>query len=126
MKKTARFSWKKRALSFRYAWNGIRYAFRTQHNMWLHATAAVLAILLALALPVTKLQWMVILFCIALVFSLEMINTAIELLADHLHPEQHPEIGRVKDLAAGAVLVAAVTAFIVGCWIFVPKLIDLF
>ena len=112
------FSWKKRGWSFGYAFKGVKYAFTTQHNMWLHGLAAVLAVLLGFVFHITQIQWLIILLCIGAVMSLEIINTAIEVLADHLHPEQHPAIGLVKDLAAGAVLIAAVISGIIGCLIF--------
>jgi len=115
-----RFSWKSRRRSFIYAFKGIRYAFKTQHNMWLHAIAAAIAILLGFILAITAIQWLVILLCIGAVFALEIINTAIEALVDHLHPERHPKIGLVKDLAAGAVLIAAILSLIIGCIIFLP------
>ena len=88
--------------------------------MWLHAIAAAIAILLGFILAITAIQWLVILLCIGAVFALEIINTAIEALVDHLHPERHPKIGLVKDLAAGAVLIAAILSLIIGCIIFLP------
>ena len=118
----APFSWKARARSFKYAWKGIVYTFRTQHNMWLHSLAACLTILMAWWLDLPSTKWLLLIFAMGLVLALEIINTAIEALADHLHPEDHPMIGLVKDLAAGAVLIAAITAFIIGCCIFGPAL----
>lgn len=120
------FSWKKRRVSFRYAWKGIQYAFKSQHNMWLHSAATIIAIVLAALLDITAIEWLIILFCIALVMALEIINTAIEVLVDHIHPEQHPNMGLVKDLAAGAVLVAAIISFIMGCCIFGVRIIKFF
>ena len=94
--------------------------------MWIHGVAAVLAIGLGIVLHISTVQWFIILLCIALVLSLEMMNTAIEVLADHLHPGQHPKIGWVKDMAAGAVLVAATVSLILGCWIFCPAIMAFF
>ena len=65
---------------------------------------------------------MAVLFCIALVLSLEMLNTAVEKLADQTHPERHPQIGLVKDVAAGAVLWAAVLSVVIGAIVFWPYL----
>jgi diacylglycerol kinase len=115
--------WQQRARSFLFAFKGIVYAFKTEHNMWLHSAAAVLAILLGIFLHIGGWQWCIILICIAMVLALEIINTAIEHLADSLHPGWDPQIGLVKDLAAAAVLVAAVISLIIGCWIFGPALI---
>ena len=81
-------------------------------------------IMLGIVTKISSLQWLLIGFCITLVIALEMINTAIEALADHLHPGIHPKIGLVKDLAAGAVLIAAVMAFITGCCIFTPRILN--
>lgn len=120
------FSWKQRGQSLRYAWQGIKYAFSSQHNMWLHSAAAILAILLGLILQISHTQWYIIALCISLVLAMEMMNTAIETLIDHLHPEQHPKMGLIKDLAAGAVLVTAIVAFIIGCFIFLPRLFVIF
>ena len=117
------FSWRNRALSFKYAWKGIVYTFKTQHNMWIHSVAAIITIMLAWLLQLPASRWLLIMLCIGLVMALEIVNTAIETLVDQLHPQRHPKIGLVKDLAAGAVLVAAVTAFIVGCCIFGPALV---
>ncbi|SEA19529.1 undecaprenol kinase [Arachidicoccus rhizosphaerae] len=116
------FSWKSRGRSFGYAFNGLLHAFKTQHNMWLHSLAAIIAVCLGGILHISKTQWAVILLCIAVVFSLEIVNTAIESLADFVHPQLHPKMGLVKDLAAGAVLIAAVISFIIGCLIFWPPL----
>jgi len=114
--------WKHTWLSFRFAWKGIKFVFKTQANMWVHSVAAVLAILLSVILHISRFEWLIILLCICLVMALEIVNTAIEVLADQLHPDWDPKIGLVKDLAAAAVLIAAVFSFIIGCCIFGPAL----
>lgn len=63
--------------------------------------------------------------CIALVITAEALNTAVEELADALHPDEHPGIGRAKDVAAAGVLVAALLAAVVGALVFAPKLLAL-
>lgn len=118
------FSWQKRGLAFKYAWHGIKYAFRTQHNLWLHSVAAVAALILGAWLEISSTQWLLILMCISSVIALELVNTAIETLADRLYPGTDPRIGLVKDIAAAAVLVAAIMSLIIGSWIFVPQLLE--
>jgi diacylglycerol kinase (ATP) len=106
--------------SFRYALNGVFLMLRTQHNAWIHAAATVLALLLAALLRVSPLEWaLLILACLA-VWVAEALNTALEFLADATIKEFHPEIGKAKDIAAGAVLLAAGGAMAVGLIVFVP------
>lgn len=83
------------------------------------------AVILGFALHVSRLEWIALLICIGLVFAAESLNTAIEELADALHPDTHPGIGRAKDVAAAGVLFTAIIAAITGALIFLPKLRDL-
>ena len=117
------FSLKKRAMSFVHAYNGLKYFFRTQHNSWLQLCAAFLALLLALFLKIQVSEWSWIIFSIGFVFSAEMMNTAIEYLADVASPGHNEKVGRLKDLAAGAVLLSSLTALVIGILIFTPKII---
>ncbi len=116
------FSIVQRLKSFGYAFNGLKHAVITQHNMWIHLVAAVLVVLFGFLLKVSPTEWLLLVFAIGLVISTEIINSAIELLTDLVSPDEHPKAGLVKDLAAGAVLVAAITAFIIGLLIFAPKI----
>ena len=102
-------SWTKR---FRYAFNGIIYCFVSQQNMKIHAVAAAIALAAALYLLV-----------IAGVMVAEMLNTAIETVVDLVSPEHHRLAQIAKDVAAGAVMLMAVVALIVGCLLFLPKLL---
>ncbi len=113
---------KNRLAFFGYAWQGITTFLRHCRNVRWHLSAAALAIITGALLGITKLEWIAIVLVIALVLVAEMINEAIESLCDHLHPEQHAAIGKVKDIAAGAVLTAAFTAVIVAIIIFIPYL----
>ncbi|MCK5739227.1 diacylglycerol kinase family protein, partial [bacterium] len=101
-----KFSWKQRLDSFRYAGAGISYLIKSQHNAWLHITITVMVLLSAILLKITRLEWCLITMAIAGVLAVEAMNTAIEKLADALHPDQHPLVGTAKDIAAGAVLLA--------------------
>lgn len=77
--------------------------------------------LLGLYVGLQTIEWCIILICFALVIGAELVNTAIETYIDYKSPEQHPEIGKAKDIAAAAVLVCAIAAAIIGSIIFIPK-----
>lgn len=117
-----KFSISSRLKSFSYAFNGLKVFFIGEHNAWIHAVAAFLALLLAFIIGLSAGEWLAILGVIALVFITEIINTAVEKLADALSTDFNPQLKKVKDLAAGAVLVSAIFALIVGLIIFIPKL----
>lgn len=109
--------------SFSYAWAGIISCFRSETNFRIHFVAAIIAIICSILLRISATEWIVVGFCIAFVVAMEMLNTAIEKLCDVVHKELHPGIKKVKDIAAGAVLVSAVFSLITGCIIFLPKMI---
>ncbi len=109
--------------SFTYAWAGIKYCFKSESNFRIHVIAAIAAIIFAIVLNIAATEWIAICFCIALVLVMEMMNTAIEKLCDMVHIEQHPGIKKVKDIAAGAVLLSAVFSLVTGGIIFMPKII---
>ena len=77
-------------------------------------------------LGITRMEWMIIILCIGVVIAAELFNTAIEKLVDLVSPQQHPVAGQVKDIAAGAVLVCAATAAIIGLIVFIPYLTRFF
>lgn len=118
-----KFSWRGRIRSFTFAFNGIARFFRYEHNAWIHGIAALLAITGALILKISPVEMTVIIIAITLVWIAEMCNTAIEKIMDHLSPETHPAVKAIKDIAAGAVLIAAFSAFVIGLIIFLPRLI---
>lgn len=114
-----------RLKSFAYALQGMRFLLRTQPNARLHLVAALLVCALGIYFDLSRAEWLWITMAIVLVWSAEAFNTALEQLADALHPEQHPEIGRAKDVAAAAVLIVAVGAAVIGMLVFMPHLVDL-
>jgi diacylglycerol kinase len=116
------FSWKERGNSFGYAWQGINALFRTEHNAWIHAAVTVAVVVAAISLKVSRVEAALLLMAIAFVFVTEILNTAIEKAMDFISIEKHPQIGLVKDLAAAAVLIAAIAAVVIGGIIFFPKL----
>ena len=113
---------KKIARGFIYAYQGIRYAFRTQINFKIHTLAIVVAVSLGLSLRLHTGEWLWITASAALVIISELFNTALETLVDMVSPEYNKKAGIVKDLSAGAVLLSAFFAVIVALLIFVPKL----
>jgi len=105
------------------AFKGWVHFFRTETNGRIQAVVAILVVAAGFFFGISVQEWLWVLLCIGLVTGLEMVNTAIETLANHLHPERHSEIGIVKDVAAGAVLWASVVSVIIGSVIFLPKLL---
>jgi diacylglycerol kinase (ATP) len=108
--------------SFSYAKAGAEHALRTQRNIWIHLLAALLVTAVALWLRVSLVELAILVVTITLVIVTEMVNTTIEVVVDHLSPEFREEAGIIKNVAAGAVLLAAVGAVIVGGLIFIPRL----
>jgi diacylglycerol kinase (ATP) len=124
--KSNKFSINARAKSFSYAFAGIGYFFKTQHNAWIHLVACCLTLIFGVMCQLTATEWCIIIFCNAIVFTAEMLNTAIEWLTDLVSPDYNALAGKVKDVAAAAVLFSAMGAAIVGLIIFLPKLLLLF
>lgn len=112
------FSIIKRAKSFTYAGRGIWVFVKTTHNAWIHIAILVVAIALGWYLGITVVEWMMLVLAGGLVLVAEAVNTAIEIDIDLTSPEQHPYARDTKDVAAGAVLIAAITALIIGVFIF--------
>ncbi|WP_247237285.1 diacylglycerol kinase family protein [Telluribacter sp. SYSU D00476] len=112
--------------SFRYAGEGIVSLFRFENNARIHLLAAVAVILLGFFFEISIAEWGLIITHIGLVWMAEAFNTAFEKLADLVSPEYHPTIKAVKDLAAGGVLMVALSAVIVGGLVFIPKLLAFF
>lgn len=116
---------RRRLASFKYAWQGIVYLFRSQPNARFHALAAVGVVSLGLWLGVDRTEWAVLTLAIGSVIAAEAFNTALEELTNLVSPDYHELAGRAKDAAAAAVLLAALAAALAGGFIFVPKLLSL-
>jgi len=116
-----RFSWRARLKSFVFAFAGLNYFFRREHNAWIHAAAAILVLIVSLMMRLRAMEMIAILLAIGIVWIAEMFNTAIEKIMDHLSPAYHPEVKVIKDIASAAVLVAACLAVLIGLTIFIPK-----
>lgn len=117
---------KKLLHSFKYPISGLRYAFKNEQNLDVHILATILVVILGFLLKISYTEWLVVVIVIGLVIATELINTAFEALVDLVSPEYHPLAKVVKDTAAAAVLVFAITSVIVGIIIFGPKIIGLF
>lgn len=113
---------KKTAKSFGFAFQGVVYTFKTQWNFRIHVLASILTISLSFYLNISKLEWVTILLCIALVLFAELLNTAIESVVDLISPEYHKLAKIAKDTAAASVLVLAISSFVIGLIIFTPYL----
>ncbi|HEX5661638.1 MAG TPA: diacylglycerol kinase family protein [Polyangiales bacterium] len=126
MAEARKFSIAARLRSFYFAARGIKTMLLSQHNAWVHVVATVLVIALGLTAGLTRLEWFVLTLAIMAVWMAESINTAFEFLCDVTSPEFHPLVEKAKDVAAGAVLIAAIGATAIGALVFVPYVCELF
>ena len=111
-----------RVLSFRHAFRGWGFVLRTQRNAWIHALATALTVLMALWLRLPLRDWAVLFVTIALVWTAEFINTALEAVVDLASTQQHPLAKAGKDVGAAAVLIASLTSVLVGLLLLGPPL----
>ncbi|MEA3504989.1 MAG: diacylglycerol kinase family protein [Bacteroidota bacterium] len=118
-----KFSIRNRIKSFKYAFKGVFYVFKTQHNAWIHLSILALVVFFGLFFRISILEWIAVVVVSGFVLMAEIFNTVIEVFLDKFHPARDETIGVVKDIAAGAVLIAAIAAAITGLLIFVPKII---
>ena len=110
--------------SFKLAFVGLLFVFKTERNMKLHCLAAFMAIICAFMFKISEIEFIFVIFAISLVLIIEAANTAFELLLDFVHGDRyHPDIKLLKDILAGGVFIAALNAFFIGSIIFIPKII---
>lgn len=115
----------KKRIGFADAIHGIKYVFSQERNFRIHLLAFIAVIPAAIVFDLSTVEWMMILFVSTVVFAMEILNSAIERVIDYVKPDVHPMAKNIKDMAAGAVLVASIGALIIGCMIFFPKIIAL-
>ena len=115
--------WRRRVASFGHAGRGVWSALRSEVHLRLHAVATVVVIGLGFYSDLSRLEWALVALAVAGVWAAELMNTAIEALTDLASPAYHPLAGKAKDVAAGAVLLAALGALVVGALVFVPHFI---
>jgi undecaprenol kinase/diacylglycerol kinase (ATP) len=111
---------------FIYAYNGLKVFFAHERNGRIQLLIAIVVVLLGAVLQVSPADWIVLLFCIALVLSLEMMNSAIEKICNMVQPTFHPAVKTIKDISAGAVLWVSVISTIIGGIVLLPKIFDYF
>ena len=109
---------------FSYAFAGLAYAFKSQLNFKVHILSTFLVSLAGYWFKLSSSEWLWIIASIGVVLITELLNTAIETLVDLISPEIHPKAKIIKDVAAGAVLIAAITAAGIGLVIFIPKILQ--
>ena len=129
MDSVSRDKLKKRSLkrlinSFKYAIEGIIYAFKFEQNIVVHTIVAILVIIMGIILKISLFEWLRCFILCGLVIGAETINTSIEATVDLACPKKDPLAKIAKDTASGAVLVFALTAAISGLIIFIPKIIE--
>ena len=115
--------WRRRVASFGHAGRGVWSALRSEVHLRLHAVATVVVIGLGFYSGLSRLEWALVALAVAGVWAAELMNTAIEALTDLASPAYHPLAGKAKDVAAGAVLLAALGALVVGALVFIPHFI---
>jgi diacylglycerol kinase (ATP) len=120
------FSFSARLRSFAHAVRGVRIMVNSQYNAWIHALATVIVCILGLCFGLSASEWCWIVLAIAIVWTAEALNTALEFLMDATTPEYHPLVEKAKDVAAGSVLVSAVGAAVIGLVILGPHFLRLF
>ena len=111
-----------RLKSIKYAFKGAFLLITTESSIKIQFFIGVIMTILGFIVNLSTTEWIIQILCIALIIAIEGLNTAIEEIADFIHPEQHSKIGLIKDLAAGAVFIFAIAAAIVGCIIYFPKI----
>ena len=113
----------KKLQSFQYAITGLRVAWSEEFNFRFEVVCAVVALGLAWALHLSREEIITVIFVIGFVLAAEALNTALEEFCDMVKSDPDPHIAKIKDLAAAAVLISSVAAFVIGCLIFIPHLL---
>lgn len=112
----------RRIKSFIHAFNGLKSAFKEEANFRIHAVATIVVVAAGLYFQLSITEWLAIIIVIGLVLVTELVNTAIENIADFISPEKHEKIKTIKDISAAAVLISTIVALVVGLLVFIPKI----
>jgi diacylglycerol kinase len=120
------FSLAARKRSFRYAVRGMGIILKTQHNFWIQMIMAGIVVFLGIFFSISSIEWCILILSMMAVLVAESFNTAMEIDIDLTSPEYHPYARDTKDVAAGAVLIAVIGATLVGCIVFIPKILLFF
>ena len=108
------------------ALNGLAHVFKKERNFKIHLIAFISVIILGWWFQIKAIEWIAILIASVLVLAFEIINTAIEILCDFVHPEEDLKIGRIKDVSAASVLICAMMSGVIGLIVFIPYLMNMF
>ena len=122
MKRNDFFNLHARGESFKWAFEGVRDFFKSEPNALIHFVITVMAVSVGVILDIKDIEWVALLIVMGMVWAAELFNTAIEKTMDLLSPEKDPRVKFIKDISAGAVLIAAFVAILTGLIIFIPKI----
>jgi diacylglycerol kinase len=111
-----------RILAFRYAFAGWWYVIRTQRNAWIHTMISLIVLFIGLWLHIKPVEWALIVLAVAIVWTAEFINTALEAVVDLASPQHHPLARVGKDVGAAAVLIASLASILIGLLVLGPPL----
>lgn len=111
-----------RLKSFGFATKGALLLIKTEASIKVQFVIAILVTIAGFYFNISATEWMLQTLAIGLIMSIEGVNTAIEKISDFVHPEHHAKIGFIKDVSAGAVMIAAIVSIIIGCIIYIPKI----
>lgn len=111
-----------RIKSVGYAFKGAILLLKTEASIQVQFSIGILVTIAGFYFNISNTEWILQVFAIGIIISIEGLNTAVEKIADFVHPEHHKKIGIIKDVSAGAVFISAITAIIIGCIIYIPKL----
>ncbi len=120
--KNEKFSIIKRFKSFKYAFNGIKILILKEHNSRIHLFAAIVVMVAGFYFRISKMEWIALVIAISMVVTVEIFNSMIERTCDIISPERRESVKEIKDMGAGAVLIASVFALVIGLIIFLPKI----
>ncbi|KAA2244643.1 diacylglycerol kinase family protein [Chitinophaga agrisoli] len=115
---------RRRLLSFKYSFDGIAAFLSSEPHARIHAAATVVVVALGIYCRLSPTQWIDICIVTGMVWVAEMFNTVVEKIMDHLSPDYHPRVKWIKDVASGAVLIAAIVAAITGAVVFLPMFVN--
>jgi|SRR5690554_413506 len=117
---------KGRIKSLKYAVLGAYKLITTEHSIMVQFSIGIIVTVFGFVFDISKTEWMLQILALGLVLAIEGLNTAVEKIADFIHPDHHEKIGFIKDIAAGAVAFAAVSAVAIGLIIYIPYFIEVF
>ena len=121
-----KFGFKRFLRSFKYSFQGLKYAYLNEQSMFIHALCTILAVFLGIILKISHYEWIIVASLLCLIAVIELLNTSIEAVVDMVTTEFNPLAKIAKDTASAAVFVASIVSGIVGLIIFIPKIINLF